>query len=75
MASKTVTRSIAYYERGLIKEVFISNCMFWMDHVNHSRFWVPFNNEKGHKTQTFGYFETFLYFDKAFFETLRQESL
>lgn len=34
-----------------------------------------FNKQQGHKTQTFGYFETFLYFDKAFFETLRQESL
>ena len=75
MVSKTVTRSIAYYERGLIKEVIISNCMFWMDHVNQPGFGFPFNKEKGHKTQTFGYFETFLYFDKAFFETLRRESL
>lgn len=39
-------------------------------------FGFPFNRQQEeHKTQTFGYSETFLYFDKAFFKTLTQESL
>ena len=64
---------IAYYKRG--QRGFFLNCTFWMDHVTPG-FGFPFNRQQQeHKAQNFGYSETFLYFDKAFFETLRQESL